>query len=90
MDDGHVPDDDEGSDAYDEYTTEAYAELFAFMSLIAPGERTRADYGRRARDLLMAVMDEAERGQAATTTSASATRTSRPATARAGTARRSR
>jgi len=62
MDAGHVPDDDKGSDAYDEYTTEAYSELFAFMSLIAPSERDRADYGRRARDLLMAVMEEAERG----------------------------
>ena len=35
MDAGHVPDDDKGSDAYDEYTTEAFSELFAFMSLMA-------------------------------------------------------
>jgi hypothetical protein len=59
MDGGHVPDEDGGSDAYEEYTTEAYAELFAFLSLVAPDAGARADYGRRARRLLMYVIDRA-------------------------------
>ena len=59
MDSGHVPDDDGGSDAYEEYTTEAYAELFAFLSLVDPNPAARADYGRRARTLLMHVIDRA-------------------------------
>ncbi len=62
MDGGKVPGEDTGSDAYDEYTTEAYAELFAFMSLIERRASVRADYGRRARNLLMGVMRIAGRG----------------------------
>src|ERR1700704_2460831 len=50
MDDGHVPAEDLGSDAYETYPTEWYAELFAFMSLIEREQATRDDYGRRARN----------------------------------------
>jgi hypothetical protein len=63
MDAGHVPGGDTGSAAYDQHTTEAYAELFAFMSLIERRPSVRADYGRRARALLMAVMQVAGRGR---------------------------
>jgi hypothetical protein len=62
MDDGHVPAEDTGADAYVEYPSEWYAELFAFMSLIAPDEVARNDFGRRARDLLMHVIDAASTG----------------------------
>ncbi|HYF27375.1 MAG TPA: hypothetical protein VD931_16645, partial [Baekduia sp.] len=63
MDAGRVPGGDRGSDAYDEHTTEAYAQLFAFLSLVEPRAGARADYGRRARSLLMAVLREAARGR---------------------------
>jgi hypothetical protein len=62
MDDGHVPDEDAGSNAYETYPTEWYAELFAFMSLIERDQSTRDDYGRRARNLLMHVIDKAAPG----------------------------
>jgi len=65
IDAGKVPGEDTGSDAYDEYTTEAYAELFAFMSLIERRPSVRAGYGRRARNLLMHVMRIAARGPGA-------------------------
>jgi hypothetical protein len=65
MDAGKVPGEDTGSDAYDEYTTEAYAELFAFMSLIERRARVRVGYGRRARNLLMHVITIAARGPGA-------------------------
>ena len=64
MDDGHVPGDDCGQRAYSEYPTEAYAELFAFMSLIDPNPAARDDYAQRARSLLMHVMDAAALGPA--------------------------
>ncbi|MDT5346892.1 MAG: hypothetical protein QOH91_179 [Mycobacterium sp.] len=62
VDEGHVPAGDQGSDAYEAYPTEWYAELFAFMSLIETDQQTRDDYGRRARDLLMHVIDKASAG----------------------------
>jgi hypothetical protein len=62
MDDGHVPAEDTGSDAYDAYPSEWYAELFAFMSLIERDQSTRDDYGRRARNLLMHVIEKASAG----------------------------
>lgn len=65
MDDGHVPAEDCGQRAYSEYPTEAYAQLFAFMSLIDPSPAARDDYARRARTLLMRVMDAAAQGPAA-------------------------
>ncbi|OBA78676.1 hypothetical protein A9W99_23740 [Mycobacterium sp. 1164966.3] len=62
MDDGHVPAEDAGSDAYETYPTEWYAELFAFMSLIERDQPTRDEYGRRARNLLMHIIDKASAG----------------------------
>jgi hypothetical protein len=62
MDTGIVPREDTGSRAYDEYPTELYAELFAFMSLVDPNAAARGDWGRRARTLLMAVIAQAEKG----------------------------
>ena len=64
MDDGRVPAHDSGGNVYEEYPTEMYAELFAFMSLIGP-EAERADYAGRARTLLMHVMNAAAHGAAA-------------------------
>jgi hypothetical protein len=63
IDKGTVPREDGGSKEYEEYPTEWYAELFAFMSLVEPSARRRADYGRRARTLLMYVIDKALPGR---------------------------
>lgn len=41
---------------------EAYAELFAFLSQVAPSEKERKDYGERAVKLLMIMMDRAVKG----------------------------
>lgn len=62
MDDGHVPAEDTGSDAWETYPTEWYAELFAFMSLIEGDQTARDDFGRRARNLLMHIIDNASAG----------------------------
>lgn len=62
MDAGRVSADDGGGATYEQYPTESYAELFAFMSLISPDPAQRADYARRARSLLLYVMREAVRG----------------------------
>ncbi len=43
-------------------TTEAYAEMFAFMSLVDPDPTARAAHGQRARNLLMYVMNDAVKG----------------------------
>lgn len=65
MDDGHLPADDNGSDGgWTPYPSEAYAMLFALMSQIHPDATQRADFGKRARDVLMAVILEAEKGVA--------------------------
>src|SRR5439155_10939159 len=62
MDAGRVPGADRGRDAYEEYPTESYAELFAFLSLVEPDRAARDDYGRRACSLLMDVITTAARG----------------------------
>jgi len=54
---------DTGTPYWDEYPNENYAQLFAFMSLIAP-EDERADWACRARALLMRVINEAAKGVA--------------------------
>lgn len=59
-----VPRLDEGSREPEEYATEKYAELFAFMSLIHPDAAARDDYARRATNLLMFVMNQAALGAA--------------------------
>lgn len=64
MDDGHVPSEDDGSPGWHQYPNEKYAALFAFLSLISPDQAARDDYGRRARTVLMYVMNEAAKGVA--------------------------
>ena len=66
MDAGAVPgpDADNGGNTYTEYPAETYAELFAFLSLVSPGEAERADYAQRARTLLMYVIGKAAQGAA--------------------------
>jgi hypothetical protein len=64
MDNNLVPDTDSGGIAWEQYPTEMYAMLFAFMSLIENNQATRDDYAQRARTLLMAVMNEAAQGEA--------------------------
>jgi hypothetical protein len=63
MDRGLVPRRDSGGIAYEQYPSELYAELFAFMSLVDPDPAARADWGRRARTLLMHVIDRALPGR---------------------------
>lgn len=53
MDNKLVPAKDGGGSAYEEYPTEMYAQLFAFMSLVDNDAKKRDDYARRARTLLM-------------------------------------
>ncbi|MCB9136117.1 MAG: hypothetical protein H6636_11865 [Anaerolineales bacterium] len=65
MDEGRVPDQDCGNTAYEEYPTEMYAELFAFLSLIDPDPAMREDSAQRARTLLMHIMNLAAQGPAA-------------------------
>ncbi|MEO6323910.1 MAG: hypothetical protein ABIT01_04955, partial [Thermoanaerobaculia bacterium] len=67
MDAGEVPGSDatNGSNAFVDEPAEMYAELFAFLSLVSPVETERADYARRARVLLMYVIEKALPGAAA-------------------------
>jgi len=65
MDEGRVPDQDCGNVGYEEYPTEMYAELFAFLALVENDAAARSDYAIRARTLLMHVMNEAAKGPAA-------------------------
>jgi hypothetical protein len=65
MDTGLVPGQDTGGFTYVDYPTEMYAELFAFMSLLAPDQPTRDAYAGRARTLLMYVINAALPGPAA-------------------------
>ena len=64
MDEGRVIGEDCGQRGYSEYPSEAYAEFFAFLSLIDPSPTERAAYAQRARTLLMHVMDAAALGPA--------------------------
>lgn len=64
MDAGSIQNGDLGGNAYEDYVTENYAALFAFMSLIHPDEAQRVDYAQRARTLLLAVMTQAAQGSA--------------------------
>lgn len=62
MDEGLVPALDMGGTTWDQYPSESYAMLFAFMSLIENDASARNDYAARARTLLMHVIDEASKG----------------------------
>jgi hypothetical protein len=59
-----VPQEDTGDLQPETYASEKYALLFAFMSLISPEPAVRDDYARRARNLLMHVMNQAALGPA--------------------------
>ncbi|HTN89118.1 MAG TPA: hypothetical protein VL242_35815 [Sorangium sp.] len=54
---------DGGTNAYVQYPTEAYAEFFAFMSLIDPDVAARPTHAVRARNLLMYAIEEASKGR---------------------------
>jgi len=56
---------DTGSREYEEFPTESYAELFAFMSLIESDAAVRSDYAARARTLLLTVINQALLGPGA-------------------------
>jgi hypothetical protein len=62
MDRGDVPNRDCGSTEYEQFPTEMYAELFAFMSLIENDSALRSDYAARARSLLMTAINHASLG----------------------------
>ncbi len=63
MDNNLVPGSDSGGGGNGEtYPTEMYAELFAFMSLIENNQSVREDYAKRARTLLMYIMNNASQG----------------------------
>ncbi len=64
MDGGSVPAKDGGGTSWDEFPTEMYAQLFAFMSLVDNDAARRADYAKRAHSLLMAVINRAAPGAA--------------------------
>jgi len=64
MDAGIIEAGDLGSNAYEDYVTENYAALFAFMSLIHPDAAQREDYAQRSRALLMHVITIASQGAA--------------------------
>ena len=66
MDNGLVPNEDLGTVTYEDYPTEMYAELFAFMSLVSKDSSVREDYAERAKTLLMYVMNIAALGVADT------------------------
>jgi hypothetical protein len=54
---------DSGDTSWVGMATEAYAEIFAFMSLVDPDPASRDAHGARARNLLMYVMNQAVRGE---------------------------
>ena len=65
MDSGAVYKDDVGSPGgYTASPPEAYAMLFAFYSLIAPTKAEQDAYAKRAKTLLMKVMEQAAKGPA--------------------------
>ena len=55
---------DPGTDAWMRRNTEALAEFFAFVSLVDPDPTARAAHGNRAKNLLMHVIREADKGVA--------------------------
>src|SRR5664279_2936081 len=62
MDAGKLKAGDTGSVSWEEYPSETYSMLFAFVSLVDPDQAVRDDYAQRARTLLMNVMDQAVQG----------------------------
>ncbi len=65
MNAGKITGEDTGSAySYTPYPAESYAMLFAFLSLVDADDATRADDAKRARTLLMHVIDKAALGAA--------------------------
>jgi hypothetical protein len=60
MDQGKIP--DKGDCVHQHRYCESYAELFGFLSLVAPDEAERGDYARRAKVVLMSMIDRAYQG----------------------------
>lgn len=56
---------DGGSREYERDYTEAYAQMFAFLSLVEPDPAVRDEYGQRARDMLLWMLRQAALGPAA-------------------------
>lgn len=59
-----------GTREYEEFPTESYAELFAFMSLVENDAAVQSDYAQRARTLLMTAVNQAAQGPATSRTHA--------------------
>lgn len=55
---------DNGGTTMSGYPAEAYAEFFAFMSLVDPDPSARSQHAQRARNLLMYIIGEAAKGHA--------------------------
>lgn len=69
MDQGIVPGQDNGEGDNDNIPnpSESYAETFALMSLVDPNVSLRADWAKRAHDLIMFIMNQAVLGPQANT-----------------------
>lgn len=63
MDAGMIP--SAGDCTHERVFCESYAELFAFMSLIAPAEAERRDFAARAKKILLHVVDRVAKNEAA-------------------------
>lgn len=59
MDAGKIP--SEGDCSHDRVFCESFAELFAFMALVAPDEAARKDHAARAKKILMYVVERVEK-----------------------------
>lgn len=64
MDAGTIVAQDNAGTRYTDYPNEMFAELFAFGSLISTDQAEKDDYAKRARTLLMRIMNEAAKGYA--------------------------
>src|SRR5688572_3784060 len=62
MDKGLLKDDPGSAGGYTEHSTEAFAMLFAFWSLIAPSQGERDSFAKRSHKLLMSAIDKAVKG----------------------------
>ncbi len=71
MDQGKVPalDDGMGLSNFNPYPCEAYAEVFAFMSMVDPNIAARTDWAKRSHDLIMYVINNAAQGHLTTDSS---------------------
>lgn len=61
MDAGKIP--SEGDCTHERVFCESFAELFAFMALVAPDEAARRDYAARAKKILLYIVERVEKNQ---------------------------